>query len=158
MSALSEPVATADREISINRLIDAPPERVFAAWVNPQAIGQWWGPQGVTTTTHEMDVRPGGTWRYTMHGADGVDYPNLIVYNEVVQPERLVYTHGSGEQDDPGQFNTTVTFEDEGGKTRLTMRSLFASAEARDYVVKEFGALEGGNSTLDRLEVYLATR
>ena len=153
MSTLTE--TAADREIVISRLIKAPRERVFAAWTDPGHIGGWWGPQGFTTTTQAMDVRPGGAWRYTMHGPDGVDYPNLIVYSEVARPERLAYVHGSGEDDDPHQFTTVVTFEDEGGQTRLTMRSIFASAAARDYVVREFHAIEGGNSTLDRLEEFL---
>ncbi|HYF64701.1 MAG TPA: SRPBCC family protein [Herpetosiphonaceae bacterium] len=154
MSTLTE--TTADREIIISRLINAPRERVFAAWTDPQQVGHWWGPQGFTTTTTSMDVRPGGRWSYVMHGPDGTDYANLIVYSEVEAPARLVYAHGSGEDNDPGQFQTTVTFEDVDGTTRLTMRSLFATAEARDYVVREFGAIEAGNSTLDQLEAYLA--
>ncbi|MDB5151339.1 MAG: ATPase [Mucilaginibacter sp.] len=87
-----------------------------------------------------------------MHGPDGMDFPNLITFTQVVKPERLVYEHGSGEQSDPNKFNVVVTFEELGDKTRLTMRSTFATAAARDYVVKEFGAIEGGNQTIDRLE------
>jgi uncharacterized protein YndB with AHSA1/START domain len=156
MSTLTETdQTTADREIVISRLINAPRERVFAAWTDPRQVGHWWGPQGFTTTTQAMDVRPGGAWRYIMHGPDGVDYANLITYSEVARPERLAYAHGSGEGDDPHQFTTVVTFADEGGQTRLTMRSIFASAAARDYVVREFHAIEGGNSTLDRLEEFL---
>jgi uncharacterized protein YndB with AHSA1/START domain len=73
-----------------------------------------------------------------------------------VKPERLVYTHGSGEEGDPGQFQVTVTFAEQGGKTKLTMRMLFESAAERDKVIKEFGAIEGANQTLDRLEEHLA--
>lgn len=148
--------STADREITLTRVFDAPRELVFAAWTEPKHVAQWWGPNGFTNTIHEMDVRPGGVWRLVMHGPDGTDYPNKIVYSEVVKPERLVYTHGSGEEADPGQFRVTVTFADRGGKTVLTMRSLFESAAARDKVVKEFHAIEGGNQTLDRLGAYLA--
>jgi uncharacterized protein YndB with AHSA1/START domain len=155
-SAASTPSATADREIVITRLFDAPRERVFAAWTDPAHIGEWWGPTGFTTTIHEMDVRPGGVWRFIMHGPDGVDWPNWIRYSEVVAPERLVYAHG-GEREEP-EFHVTTTFEDEGGRTRLTMRSLFPSAAARDYVVREHGAIEGGNQTLDRLGEYLAKK
>lgn len=91
-----------------------------------------------------------------MHGPDGVDYPNKIVFDEVVKPERLVYTHSGDEEDDPGKFQVTVTFAEQAGKTNLTMRALFVSATERDKVVKEYGAIEGGNQTLDRLEEELA--
>jgi len=146
--------ATADREIVITRLIDAPRKRVFEAFTDPAQVGEWWGPTGFTTTTHEMDVRPGGTWRFIMHGPDGVDWPNWVVYHEVVRPERLVYDHG-GSRAEP-EFHVTVTFADEGGRTRLTMRSLFPTAAAREYVVREVNAIEGGNQTLDRLVQFLA--
>lgn len=145
--------ATADREIVITRLLDAPRETVFSAWTDPAQVGIWWGPRGFTTTIHEMDVRPGGTWRFIMHGPDGVDYPNWVAYSEVVRPERLVYAHGGTR--DEAEFHVTVTFDEEDGKTRLTMRSLFPSAAAREYVVREVKAIEGGNQTLDRLGEYL---
>jgi uncharacterized protein YndB with AHSA1/START domain len=103
-----------------------------------------------------MDVRPGGVWRFVMHGPDGVDYKNKIVYIETVKPERLAYAHGSSDEDEGGQFHVTVAFAEYGGKTKLTMRMLFGSAEERDKVVKEFGAIEGANETLERLEEHLA--
>jgi uncharacterized protein YndB with AHSA1/START domain len=90
-----------------------------------------------------------------MHGPDGVDYPNLIVYEEVMEPERLVYQHGSGEANNPG-FHVTVTFTDVAGLTELTMRSIFPTAAERDRVVREHGAIEGANQTLDRLAEHLA--
>ena len=80
---------------------------------------------------HEMDVRPGGHWRFIMHGPDGTDYLNENQYLEIVKPERLVYLHGP-----IPKFQATVTFENDNGKTRLTMRTTFATAEERDYVVK----------------------
>ncbi|MEA2640074.1 MAG: hypothetical protein QOF51_1468 [Chloroflexota bacterium] len=155
VASSSEPTATADREIVVSRVLDAPRELVFKAWIDPQHVAQWWGPTGFTTTTHEMDVRPGGVWRFIMHGPDGVDYPNWIKYLEVVEPERLVYNHG-GEDEGQSDFQTTVTFVDQGGKTALTMRAVFPTAEARDYVVKEYGALDGGQQTLERLGAYVA--
>jgi uncharacterized protein YndB with AHSA1/START domain len=147
---------TADREMVITRVLDAPRELVFDAWTDPKHIDQWWGPRGFTNSTHEMDVRPGGMWRYVMHGADGVDYDNRIVYLEVVRPERIVYTHSADVVDDPDRFHTTVTFAEQGRKTRLTMRAVFRSA-AQFEEVKKFGAIEGGNQTIDRLEEFLAT-
>jgi uncharacterized protein YndB with AHSA1/START domain len=151
---------TADRSIEITRVFDAPRELVFKAWIDPARIGQWFGPDGFTITTHEMDVRPGGVWRFVMHGPDGVDYQNKIVYLEIVAPERLVYDHGDdGDDGEDAQapFHVTVTFAEQAGKTELTMRSLFASAADRDRVVEEFGAIEGGNQTLGRLAEYLRT-
>jgi uncharacterized protein YndB with AHSA1/START domain len=145
---------TDNRSIVITRTFDAPRELVFDAWTDSQHIAQWWGPRGFTTTIHEMDVRPGGVWRYIMHGPDGVDYDNKVVFIEVVRPERLVYDHGSDKEDDPDKFHVTVTFAEQGSRTELTMRSLFASAEQRDKTI-EFGAVEGGNQTLDRLGEYL---
>lgn len=147
---------TADREIIITRVFEARREVVFDAWTDAKRIGEWWGPTGFTTTTQEIDIRPGGLWRFVMHGPDGTDYPNLIVYQEIVRPERLVFNHGSGEEDSSDEFLTVVTFEDRDGKTALTMRSIFASKEARDWVVSEYHAIDGSNQTLDRLGEYLA--
>lgn len=154
---LEELLRTRDREIVLTRSFDAPRDLLFTVWTQPEHVAQWWGPRGFTTTNHQMDVRPGGVWRLTMHGPDGTDYPNQIVYREVVRPERLVYSHASADPNDPGRFDVTVTFTEMSGKTVITMRSLFQSAEARDYVVREFHAIEGGNQTLDRLGAYLAT-
>lgn len=94
--------------------------------------------------------------RFIMHGPDGVDYPNLIVFDEIVKTERIVYTHGSGKEGDPDHFQSTVTFEDRDGKTRVTMRALFATAAERDKTVAEYGAVEGGKQTLARMDAYVA--
>jgi len=146
---------TADREIVITRVLEAPRELVFKVWTDPKHVAQWWGPNGFTNTIREMDVKPGGVWRFIMHGPDGVDYPNKIVYSEVVKPERLVFVHGGDGDGDDVPFHVTVSFTDEGGKTRLTMRSLFESTAECDKV-KKFGAVEGGNQTVNRLVEYLA--
>ena len=155
MASSQELSATADREIITSRVFDAPRERVFDAWVDREHIERWFGPNGFTTTIDSMDVHPGGVWRFVMHGPDGVDYPNVVRYLEVVRPERLVYEHGS---DDSGEylFTNTITFDDVGGKTRLTMRALFVSAEERRLRVEEYGAIEGGKQTLARLAEFLA--
>lgn len=139
----------------LTRLLDAPRELVFDVWTDPKHLEKWWGPAGFSITDHGMDVKPEGTWRFDMHHAEYGDFPNLIVYEEVVRPERLVYSHGSGVDDGKAPFHVTVTFEDQGGKTLLTMRTLFASAEAFNEV-KQFGAIEGGKQTLTRLAEYLA--
>jgi uncharacterized protein YndB with AHSA1/START domain len=153
----SEATATTDREIVVTRVFDAPRELVFQAWTDPEQVVQWWGPRGFTTTNHEMDVRPGGVWRFVMHGPDGTDYANRVDFLEVVAPERLVYEHGPDGESEGLSFRSTVTFDDEGGKTRLTLRLVFGSAEERDRAV-EFGALDGGKQTLKRLAQHLADR
>ena len=146
---------TVERELFIERLFDAPRELVFDAWTDPEGIGQWWGPRGFTTTVHEMDVRPGGIWRFTMHGPDGTDYQNRVVYREVVPPERLVYDHGAEEGSDFTPFHVTIGFADEDGTTRLTMQVRFASPEHLKTAI-DYGAREGGFETLERLAEYLA--
>ena len=146
-----------DREIVLTRVLEAPRELVWRAWTDPKQVPQWWGPRGFATTTHKMEVTPGGVWRFVMHGPDGRDYQNKITYLEVARPERLVYKHGGEEDLEPVQFQTTVTFEDVGGQTKVTLRMVFPSAEERDRVVKEYGAIEGGRQTLDRLSEHLAS-
>jgi uncharacterized protein YndB with AHSA1/START domain len=145
-----------DRTIAATRIFNAPRELVWQAWTDPQHVVHWWGPRGFTNTIHKMDVRPGGVWRLTMHGPDGVDYPNIIEFLEVKKPERLVYMHGSG--DGTTKFHVTITFDDAGGKTRLSLVMLFPSAEERKRVADEFGAVEGLRQTLDRLEEHVTTK
>ncbi len=150
--------STAEREIVITRVLKAPRELVFEAWTRPEHVAQWWGPTGFTTTTATMEVRVGGSWRFMMHGPDGKDWPNRIDFLEVVRPERLVYDHGDDSESSPHHFRVWVTFEDAGGgRTLLTMRSMFPTREQRDLVVKEFHAIEGGQQTIGRLEVFLET-
>ena len=158
MSAKSSVTAsTADRAITATRVFDAPRELVWDAWTDPKKVIHWWGPSGFSTTIIEMDVRPGGIWKHIMHGPDGTDYPNLTRYVEVVKPERLVYINSGGKDDIPhGEFRATVTFENEDGRTRLTMEMVFASASERDRVAKEYGAIEGLDQHLGRLTEYLA--
>ena len=89
--------STAEREIVITRVFDAPRHLVFDAWTDPTYVGSWYGPTGFydfQPTPRNRPVRPGGVWRFIMHGPDGTDYSNKIVYLEVVKPERLVYDHG----------------------------------------------------------------
>jgi uncharacterized protein YndB with AHSA1/START domain len=140
------PGISTDREIVATRVFDAPRDLVFQMWTDPKHISNWYGPRGFTTITHEMDVRPGGVWRHVMRGPDGTEYPNEIVYVEVVQPERLVYDHAS-----PPRFQTTVTFVDQGGKTKVTAHMVFESAALRNKVATEHRAVEGLYQTLERL-------
>jgi uncharacterized protein YndB with AHSA1/START domain len=148
---------TSDREIVISRTFAAPRQLVWEAWTDPAQVGIWWGPNGFTTTTHEMDVRPGGMWVYDMHGPDGTTYPNWIRYLEIEAPRRLVYDHG-GRHHEEVQFRVTVDFAEQEGRTTVTMRSVFPTREARDTVVQRYGAIEGGEQHLAHLEAHVAGR
>ena len=145
--------ATTDREIVMTRVFDAPQEMVFAAFTGP-GIEQWWGPNGFTTTTSERDVRVGGRWVFVMHGPDGTDYDNRVVYTKITPHERLEYDHFAGDEEIP-HFQATVTFAEQDGKTETSLRLLFPSAANRAEAA-EFGAIEGGHQTLGRLAEYLA--
>ena len=111
---LAQEPTLAERSLVFHRRFRAPRELVFRAWTEGHQIVQWWGPDGFTTTTREMDVRPGGVWRFILHGPDGTDYPNRIVYQEIAPPERLVYKHEGEDGDEPVDFTVDVTFEQQG--------------------------------------------
>ncbi|HEX9744578.1 MAG TPA: SRPBCC family protein [bacterium] len=150
-------ISATDREVVITRLINASAERVYQAWTDPEQVRQWWGPDGFTLTTHEMDVKPGGVWRFIMHGPDGVDFPNTINFKEIVEAEKLVYLHSGDENVENNiRFDVTVIFKEVEGKTELTMKMVFETAEALKEVIEKYNALEGGKQHVKRLEEYLA--
>jgi uncharacterized protein YndB with AHSA1/START domain len=148
-----------DREpnaITTMREFDAPRELVWRAWSDPKHLAHWWGPNGFTITTSAFDMREGGIWQFVMHGPDGRDYENRITFDVIEKPARLVYRHGDDAE--PAQFRTTVTFEDLGSnRTRLTLHAVFPSAAERDRVIKEYSAVKGAEQTLARLADYVAT-
>ncbi len=146
---------TSAREITSTRIINAPRELVYEVWTTPEHVIQWWGPEGFTNTFEEMEVKPGGVWRFIMHGPDGRDYPNKITFTEVVKNEKLAYEHTGDMDNDPTRFSVTVIFEAVGKMTQLTMRMVFVTAEQREKVVKEYGALEGQKQTLNKLEEFV---
>jgi uncharacterized protein YndB with AHSA1/START domain len=139
------------------RIFDAPGALVFDAWTDPKHFARWWGPNGFTTTTLAFDMRPGGVWRFVMHGPDGRDYQNRITFEEIAKPERIRYRHAGDEDVHPVGFEVTVTFADLGQKTRLTMEMWFPSAAERERVIK-FGADTGLAQTLARLADFVAKR
>ncbi len=139
------------------RVFDAPRDLVFSTFADAKHLAQWWGPDGFTTTTYALDFRPGGVWRFVMHGPDGRDYQNRVTYDEIVPPERIVYRHGGGGDVEPVQFKTTVRFEDLGnGQTRLIWQGRFPSAQERARVIKEYGADKGLIQTMARLADHVA--
>lgn len=134
--------------IEATRVIHAPRERVFEAFTDPAVLGTWWGPDGFTTTTQRFDLRPGGVWDLVMHGPDGTDHPNHIVFREVEAPERIRYDHGASAVH-PGGFQNTFVLEERGEATLVAMRTVFPTVEERDAAADAF--VEGGEQTLARL-------
>ena len=143
-----------DREIRVEREFDAPRDRVFAAYTDPELIPQWWGPRDTTTVVDRMDVRPGGGWRFLARDADGTETAFRGTYREVAAPERIVQTFEW--EGMPGHVSVeTATFEDLGDRTRVITTSLFHTAEERDGMLGS--GMEGGmNETYARLDELLA--
>jgi uncharacterized protein YndB with AHSA1/START domain len=144
---------TSSNELKISRLFDAPLHAVWDAWTDPEQVARWWGPRGFTITTHSKDLRPGGTWVYTMHGPDGTDYPNITYYHEVREREALVYDHGASEGKPP-LFRVSVFFQESAGKTAMEMTMTLATPEEAKKT-RAFIKKAGGDSTWDRLAEYL---
>jgi uncharacterized protein YndB with AHSA1/START domain/uncharacterized glyoxalase superfamily protein PhnB len=153
MPAMKSSAALDRRSMIITRVLSAPCDKAFEAWSKPEALARWFGPNGFTITTSKHDFRVGGTWRFVMHGPDGTDYQNIVRYDEIVRPDRIVYRHGDPASDGSGDFQTTITFEPKGARTLITLRAVFTSAAIRD---KEANAIEGGTQTLARLDSYLS--
>jgi uncharacterized protein YndB with AHSA1/START domain len=142
-----------DRELVVTRLFDVPPHRVFKAWAEPELFRQWWAPKGggITLLSCEMDVRTGGTYRleFAAGGTDTMAFHGK--YLAVTPDERIVWTN---EEEDEGAV-TTVTFEDRGGKTLLTIHELYPSKEALDEAMA--GSAAGLPAQLDQLDELLPT-
>ena len=138
-----------DREIVSTRVMPFPRDAVFDAWTDPKKLVQWWGPNGFTNTIHEYDLKPGGTWRFDMHGPNGADYPNVIVFDEIVKPGRLVFTH----LEPIHKFQVTATFEEQGPRTKVTFRMRFETAEECARVKSM--CIEANEQNFDRLEAVL---
>jgi uncharacterized protein YndB with AHSA1/START domain len=143
------------REVIFSRLLDAPRELVWRVWSDQQHLHQWFGPAGFSTTTHEFSFVPGGVWRFIMHGPNGTDYPNRIVFREIAPPSRLVYENGWDLPGAPLDFTVVVSLESVEAKTRLSIHMTFRDAESFRTAVERYGVLDGGTTTLDRIEEYV---
>ena len=141
--------SASDREIVSTRVFNAPRELVWKAWSDQEILSKWWGPKGFTNTFHEFDLKPGGVWRFVMHGPNGVDYQNKSVFVEITKPERIVFDHVSAHP-----FRATFLFEEQSGKTKVTFRMLHESAEEHEKI-KGY-VIEGNEQNFDRLEAELA--
>ena len=145
---------TTDKEIVVTRLIDAPRELVFAAFTEREHVENWWVPSG--TKIHEWNAKPGGLWRYSMPGYDGAPMPFKVKFIELDKPARLVYDYGTDVEGAPDPVRTTIIFEDQNGKTRITLQLMFATAVARQEAA-QYGAAAGAQQALGSLADYLAT-
>jgi uncharacterized protein YndB with AHSA1/START domain len=156
--SLPDYVENLDREVYVSRVLSAPRELVWEAMTSPKHVVNWWGPRGFTTTIEQMDFRVGGVWKQVMHGPDGAKFPAKSIFKEIVKPEKIVYSHAGGKQDGRGaSFVSTWTFEETGkNQTKVSIRHVFGSVERRDFVVKQYNAVEGAKQTLERFGEYLA--
>ncbi len=152
-------MANEEQVLVLTRVFDAPRELVFKAWTDPKRVAQWWGPHGFTNPVCELDVRPGGAILIHMRGPDGTVYPMTGVYQEVVPPERLVFTIAVLDANGNPMFEvlTTVTFAEQSGKTKQILRArvIKRTAQAAPYLA---GMEAGWTQMLDRLTAYVATQ
>jgi uncharacterized protein YndB with AHSA1/START domain len=152
-------VSTEGSTLYIERIFDAPRELIWKVMTDPQLVTKWWGPNGYTTTVVEMDVRPGGRWRYINHTTGGEDVPFKGEYLEVVPPEKIVQTFIF----DVPPFNEraateTLTLEDLGeGRTKVVLHDQFPSVEDLEGALAQ-GMIHGAVETWERLAALLAER
>ena len=142
-------------EILIEHVFDAPRELVWKAWTDPEHVAKWWGPHGMTTRVDELDLRPGGRWRYVMLAPDGSEYPQKGVFREIVPPETIVTTaefdYGA---DAPHEVVLSYRFEELGDKTKFTMVITHPSVEIRRQH-EAMHVVEGWNANFDSLDAYV---
>jgi RimJ/RimL family protein N-acetyltransferase/uncharacterized protein YndB with AHSA1/START domain len=136
---------TADREFAHSRLIDAPPDQVFAAVSDPARLARWWGPNGFTSTFSVFEFRPGGAWRFVMHGPDGTDYPNENMFTEITAPQRIALEHLSATH----HFLLIITLTADGARTRVGWRQVFDTAAEKERIA-DF-VTPANEQNLDRL-------
>ncbi|NJN50482.1 MAG: polyketide cyclase [Gammaproteobacteria bacterium] len=141
----ADPDSTADRTFVHSRLMDAPVENVFRAIAEPQRLARWWGPAGFSSTFELFEFRPGGRWRFVMHGPDGTDYPNENVFLEITPPTRVVIEHPSEDH----RFVITISLSRDGHQTRVDWRQVFDVAAHHDEIAAFVGPANEQN--LDRL-------
>jgi uncharacterized protein YndB with AHSA1/START domain len=165
MATKNSPAKAGEQALVITRVFDAPRELVFKAWSNPERMKRWWGPKDFTTPVCKIDFRVRGKFLNCMHSPDGKDYWSTGVYQEIVVPERIVCTDSFADAEGivvpashygmvgefPIEMLVTVTFEDQDGKTKMTLRHAgMPAGENRD------GANQGWNESFDKLAEYVA--
>ncbi|GHA58917.1 ATPase [Amylibacter ulvae] len=145
-----------DREVVIARVINADRNTVFGAWADPTQIVQWFGPDGLRIETHEIDIQPGGFWRFDMVASDGTRFTNRMEFLRIEAPSLIEAKHGADIDDDPDCYRLLVTFdEQDNGKTVVTLRQMHPTPQRRSTVIG-FGAVEYGGQTLCKLANHIA--
>ncbi|SIT57034.1 Activator of Hsp90 ATPase 1 family protein [Mesorhizobium prunaredense] len=155
-AGLGNLAGAAERTMVLQRVIQAPRSMVWGAWMNPETLPQWWGPEGFSCRTKRIDLRAGGEWVFEMIASDGTVFPNHHLYNEVRPEERIGYTLHWGENG-PKHADAWASFEDQDGATKVTLGMVFSTA-AEFQEAKGFGAVELGLQTLGKLERFVASR
>lgn len=143
-------------DIRVERLIAAPVATIWSAWTDPAHLPRWWGPEGFSCRSKEIDIRPGGAWRFTMIGPDGTEFPNRVRFVALIPLERIDYVI----DDDGGPFRPfagRASFTPEAGSTRVVVHSRFDSHATLRMVSEKYGAVEGASSELACLDAYVAT-
>jgi len=158
MTTAASTKSSMTREVAITRVFDAPRSLVFKMWTDPKHMAQWWGPHGFTNPVCKLDARPGGAILIHMRGPDGIVYPMTGVFREIVEPERLVFTAVAEDlQGNPLlEALTTVTFVEQGGKTKLTVhaKAIGLAPEAPQMLA---GMEAGWTQSLERLAELVAS-
>jgi uncharacterized protein YndB with AHSA1/START domain len=154
MAKEASALAETDRKIVVTRVIEGPRKLVFDAFTDVDRLGRWWGPNQASITTRAFDFRPGGVWDATIKGPQG-DFPNYVVWNEIVPPERIVWMYYGSGKDDPHPVKTILTLAERGATTVATLRLVFGSKEEREQAAK-YHAAEGARATLERLAAAVA--
>ena len=148
-AGLDNLVGVAGRTMLLRRVIRAPRPVVWGAWVNPETLPQWWGPDGFSCRTQRIDLRSGGEWVFDMIGPDGTVFPNHHRYGEIRPQDRIAYALHWGENG-PRHADAWATFEDQGDATQVTLCMIFATGE-EFRTARDFGAVELGQQTLGKL-------
>jgi uncharacterized protein YndB with AHSA1/START domain len=160
-SSSDQKVVTGDRELVLTRTFNAPREKVFAAYSSCEHLRNWWGPRSWPMVECTMEFRVGGVWHYCLRGPGEDDASwGRAIFDEIVEPERIAYTDAFSDADgnvnpDMPQTRSSVELADAGGKTRLTLRATYPSAEDLRQVL-DMGMADGITETLDRLDEHLA--
>lgn len=143
----------ADRTMVLERVIAAPVALVWGAWMNPETLPQWWGPDGYSCRTTRIDLRAGGEWVFDMIGPDGKVWPNHHRYGLVDLHRRIEYTLHAGENG-PKHADASAEFVDQGDRTKVTLSMVFATSNEYE-AAKGFGAVELGLQTLGKLARFI---
>lgn len=154
-AGLDNLAGVAERTMVLQRLIRAPRTMVWNAWMNPETLPQWWGPDGFSCKTKRIDLRTGGEWVFDMIAPDGTVFPNHHLYIEVRLEERIAYTLLWGENG-PKHADAWASLEDQDGATKVTLGMVFSTA-AEFQEAKGFGAVELGLQTLGKLERFITS-